>query len=113
MTTRDVYHLMGRRQNLTAGRLKSQEPLMADIMTEGKFNDISFICFILSYDIILFTECWKLSLDVEGSFPRNLSKSKQGGGCTILIRHKLQQCVSFLKNMYDAVIWLSLDKCLI
>ena len=85
----------------------------------SKFNDSSFRCFILSYDIILLTECWiekEFSLDVEGfccyAFPRKLSKSKQGGGCVILIRHKLKQYVSLLKNMHDTVIWLKLDKCL-
>ena len=33
MTTRDVYHLMERRQNPIASRLNSQELLMTDIMT--------------------------------------------------------------------------------
>ena len=49
----------------------------------SKFNDSSFRCFILSYDIILLTECRiekKISLDVEGFccfFPRKLSNQNR------------------------------------
>ena len=54
------------------------------------------------------------SLDVEGlscyAFPLKLSKSKHGCGCLIKNRHILKQYVSFLKNMYDTVIWLKFDR---
>lgn len=86
----------------------------------SKFSDKKFQCYILSYDIVLLTECWienNFSIDVEGFhsfvFPRMRSKSKQGGCCVILIREKLKHYVSFLENMCDTIIWLKLDKCLL
>ena len=84
----------------------------------SKFSDKKFQCYILSYDIVLLTECWienNFSIDVEGFhsfvFPRMRSKSKQGGGCVILIREKLKHYVSLLENMCNTIIWLKLDTC--
>lgn len=83
----------------------------------SKLSNKKCQCYILSYDIVLLTECWiknNFSIDVEGFhgfvFPRMRSRSEQGGGCVIL---NLKHYVSFLENMCDTITWLRLDKCLL
>lgn len=78
-----------------------------------KITDKSFQNFICTYDIILLTECW-LQKDYKEYiedfdyhyFPRQKSKSVQGGGTVILVRKKIHKYVTLVNNQYDTIIWL-------
>ena len=84
-----------------------------------KFKDIKFKNYILSYDIVLLTECWlekSYNLQVDGfdcySYPRKKSKCVQGGGTVIMIRNSLKSYVSVLFDMYDSIVWLRISNTL-
>ena len=84
-----------------------------------KFKDIKFKNYILSYDIVLLTECWlekSYNLQVDGfdcySYPRKKSKCVQGGGTVIMIRNSLKSYVSVLFDMYDSILWLRISNTL-
>lgn len=84
-----------------------------------KINDQCFQNFLLTYDIVLLTECWvQKDLDVNLDkfdtyiFPRLKSRSTQGGGIVVLIRKKFHNFISVVKNQHDTVIWLKIQNLL-
>lgn len=42
-------------------------------------------------------------------FPRQKSKSIQGGGTVVLVRRKFHKFVTFVNNQYDTIIWLKIQ----
>lgn len=82
----------------------------------SKITDKCFRNFILTYDIILLTECWleknynEYIEDFDSYyFPRQKSKSIQGGGTVVLVRRKFHKFVTFVNNQYDTIIWLKIQ----
>lgn len=68
----------------------------------SKITDKCFRNCILTYDIILLTECWleknynEYIEDFDSYyFPRQKSKSIQGGGTVVLVRRKFHKFVTF------------------
>ena len=86
---------------------------------ERKLKDNSFLSILKSCEIAVLSECWltdnfdasEYELDAYKIIALKRSKCR-GGGICILIKKRLEQKVSLIKQSEDSLIWLKLDSSL-
>ena len=82
-----------------------------------KLNDSAFSNYICTYDVICLTECWiekNYSYILPGYtatfIPRELSKSKLGGGIALFIKDTFNDIITLERIYFDTLVWLKIGK---
>jgi hypothetical protein len=89
-------------------------------LTEEKLNDEEFLKLIKSNDIVFLSETWTdndsdIGIDGYSCFNfyrkfRNKRAKRNSGGIVIYVRDLYKDGVTVVKNNFDTIIWLKLDK---
>ena len=89
-------------------------------LTETKRSDIEFCDIINENDIIFLLESWtnsKSKLDFEGYRTINFYRKYQhrrarrsSGGVVLLYKEELKDGITIVKNRFDTLIWIKLDR---
>ena len=91
-------------------------------LTQSKKNDADFINLLYQHDIIFLYETWtseNSEIDLKGycsfNFYRKFQnrRARRNSGVTVVyIKSEYKQGVEIIKNVFDTLIWLKLDKTL-